>query len=256
MVSVSANSVAVMPRTPTVTVPNSTALQSANSDPLWNVSAPGLVTSSTPRKPTIRAPQRTAPTGSLRKTTAATVANSGAEKLIATALASGIRLNAISRKACELACDTPRIDVRAQALGAKHRKAGVRQDDEARADERRRRAREQHLADRDRSPPAISTSRSSRRTARSRRACRRCRAESAPREPGVCDACGRRCRPRGESMRFRRAAGRSSMAAANMGAMRRPAARLDTRRDGRQHGWRKSGPAGFPGRTVGLSLGK
>jgi hypothetical protein len=40
--------------------------------------------------------------------TDATVANSGAEKLIATALASGIRLNAMTRNVCEQDCDMPR----------------------------------------------------------------------------------------------------------------------------------------------------
>jgi len=56
----------------------------------------------------ISAPQRTGPTASLRNTIDAMVANSGAEKLIATALASGIRLNAITRKVCEQDCDIPR----------------------------------------------------------------------------------------------------------------------------------------------------
>ncbi len=51
MVSVSADSVVVMPRTAAVTLPNSTALPSANSAPMRKVSAPGAATSSTPRKP-------------------------------------------------------------------------------------------------------------------------------------------------------------------------------------------------------------
>ncbi len=38
----------------------------------------------------------------------ASVAKIGAEKLIATALASGIKLNAISRNVCEIDCDVPR----------------------------------------------------------------------------------------------------------------------------------------------------
>ena len=97
-----------MPRTPTVTVPNSTALPRANREPDWKVSAPGFVTSSTPMNPTISAPHRTAPTGSLRKMTAAIV-NSGAEKLMATALASGIRLKAISRNDWDVACEMPRM---------------------------------------------------------------------------------------------------------------------------------------------------
>src|SRR5215475_2428564 len=108
MVSVSGDSVAVMPRTPTVTVPNRIALASANSDPTWNVSTPGDVTSNTPRNPAISAPQRTGPTDSFRNTIDATVAKSGAEKLIATALARGIRLNATTRKICAHDWETPR----------------------------------------------------------------------------------------------------------------------------------------------------
>src|SRR5262245_64841761 len=77
-----------MPRTPAVTVPNSTALQSANSAPIWNVSAPGLVTISTPRKPTTKAVARAAPMPSLRKIADASVANSGEEKLMAVTLRS------------------------------------------------------------------------------------------------------------------------------------------------------------------------
>jgi hypothetical protein len=38
----------------------------------------------------------------------ASVANSGEEKLMAMAPASGIRLNAMSRKLCEQPCDTER----------------------------------------------------------------------------------------------------------------------------------------------------
>ena len=38
----------------------------------------------------------------------ASVAKIGAEKLIATALASGIMLNAIRRNVCEIDCDVPR----------------------------------------------------------------------------------------------------------------------------------------------------
>ena len=62
MVSVSVDSVAVMPRTAAVTDPYITALASANRAPTCNVSAPGLVTISTPRKPTSSAvPRRTPP---------------------------------------------------------------------------------------------------------------------------------------------------------------------------------------------------
>src|SRR5581483_5727761 len=107
--SVSVDSVAVMPRTPAVTVPNRMALASANSAPTWNVSAPGFVTINTPTKPTNSANQRAAPTGSLRKISEASVANSGAEKLIAVALASGIMLNAIRSSDCDVVCDAQRI---------------------------------------------------------------------------------------------------------------------------------------------------
>jgi hypothetical protein len=108
IVSVSVDSVAVMPRTPAVTVPYSTAFISANSAPSWNVSVPGLVTIRTPRKPRSSAPQRTAPTFSLSTTADASVANSGAEKLIANALASGIRLNASTISVCAVPCDSAR----------------------------------------------------------------------------------------------------------------------------------------------------
>ena len=63
------------------------------------------MTISTPRKPTTSATQRAAPTGSFKKTSEASAANSGAEKLIAVALASGIMLNAISSSVCEVDCD-------------------------------------------------------------------------------------------------------------------------------------------------------
>ena len=43
--------------------------------------------------------------GSFRNTSEASAANSGAEKLIAVALASGIMLYAISRRVCEVNCD-------------------------------------------------------------------------------------------------------------------------------------------------------
>jgi hypothetical protein len=44
----------------------------------------------------------------LRNTTDATVAKSGAEELIATALASGIKLNAMTRKLCAHDWEMPR----------------------------------------------------------------------------------------------------------------------------------------------------
>src|SRR6266850_5786171 len=108
MVKVSVDSVAVMRRTPTVTEPYSTALQSANSEPSWNVSAPGPATSRTPTKPMPSASHRAGPTVSLNSRAATTVANSGAEKLMAVALASGIRLKAIRMKVCEAHCETLR----------------------------------------------------------------------------------------------------------------------------------------------------
>ena len=84
------------------------AFASANSAPMVKVSVPGLVTISTPRKPTRIADQRANPTASFRKIMEASVAKIGAEKLIATALASGIKLNAMSRNVCEIDCDVPR----------------------------------------------------------------------------------------------------------------------------------------------------
>ncbi len=91
-----------MPRTPAVTVPNRMALPSANRAPIWKVSLPGLVTIKTPRKPTTRTMARCRPIASFRKIAEASVANSGEEKLMAVALASGIRLKAISSKLCEV----------------------------------------------------------------------------------------------------------------------------------------------------------
>ena len=73
------------------------------------MSAPGLVTISTPRKPITSAVPRAAPIRSLRKMAEASVANSGEEKLMAVALASGIMLNASSSRLCEQVCETPRM---------------------------------------------------------------------------------------------------------------------------------------------------
>ncbi len=69
---------------------------------------PGPVTISTPRKPVSSAVQRAGPTASLRKIAEASVANIGAEKLIATALASGIRLKASTISVCEVPCEALR----------------------------------------------------------------------------------------------------------------------------------------------------
>src|SRR3954465_3590530 len=60
-------------------------------------------------KPTISATQRARPIDSFRKNSEASVANSGAEKLIAVALASGIIVKAISSSVCEVNCDIERI---------------------------------------------------------------------------------------------------------------------------------------------------
>jgi hypothetical protein len=67
-----------------------------------------LVTISTPMKPITSAAARAGPTASLRKIAEARVANSGEEKLMAVALASGIRLKAISSSDCATVCETPR----------------------------------------------------------------------------------------------------------------------------------------------------
>ena len=90
--SVLADSVLVMPRTATVTLPYITALASANSAPSWSESAPGLVTMRTPKNPISSAAQRTGPDRSLSQTIETSAENSGAEKLMAIAPASGIRL--------------------------------------------------------------------------------------------------------------------------------------------------------------------
>ena len=104
MVNVSANSVVVMPRTAAVTLPNSTALASANIAPRRKLSAPGAATSSTPRKPTTSAQARASPTFSFSHSAANKVANSGEEKLMATAPASGIKPNAMMIRLCAVAC--------------------------------------------------------------------------------------------------------------------------------------------------------
>ena len=51
---------------------------------------------------------RTKPAGSFSQTIDTSAANNGAEKLIATAPASGIRLKARSNANCEIDCDNPR----------------------------------------------------------------------------------------------------------------------------------------------------
>ena len=104
MVSVSVDSVCVMPRTAAVTLPNSTALPSANSAPMRKLSAPGAATSRTPRKPAASAAARAKPTFSLSQIAANSVANSGEAKLMATAPASGIRPKAMMIRLCAVAC--------------------------------------------------------------------------------------------------------------------------------------------------------
>ena len=64
---------------------------------------------STPQKPTSSAIQRAGPTVSLSSSAEMRAVNSGAEKLMAMAPASGIRLKAISRNVCEHPCETERI---------------------------------------------------------------------------------------------------------------------------------------------------
>ena len=106
--SVSGFSVAVMPRTATVTLPYITALPSAKSAPSRSESAPGSATIRTPKKPARRAPHRAIPARSLSQKIAISAENSGAEKLIAIAPASGIMLNAMTDKVWEIDCDKPR----------------------------------------------------------------------------------------------------------------------------------------------------
>src|SRR5712672_472344 len=62
----------------------------------------------TPKKPHRSAVQRAGPARSLSQTMDISAANSGAEKLIAMAPASGIRLKARTVKVCEIDCDSPR----------------------------------------------------------------------------------------------------------------------------------------------------
>src|SRR5262249_19582261 len=84
------------------------ALAIANSAPIRKLSAPGAATSSTPQNPTRSAPHRAAPAVSRRISAENSVANSGAEKLIATAPASGISPKALMMKLCAKAYVMPR----------------------------------------------------------------------------------------------------------------------------------------------------
>ena len=103
MVSVSADSVVVMPRTAAVTLPNNTALAIANMAPRRKLSAPGAATSMTPRKPAPNAAMRARPTFSLSQIAANKVANRGEEKLMATAPANGINPKAMMIRLCAVA---------------------------------------------------------------------------------------------------------------------------------------------------------
>src|ERR1700726_3421940 len=103
-----ADSVAVIPRTATVTLPYITALASAYRAATWRESAPGLAPMSTPKKPARSAAHRTGPERSLSHKTDSSADHSGAEKLIAMAPASGIRLKARTVKVCEIDCERPR----------------------------------------------------------------------------------------------------------------------------------------------------
>ena len=137
-----------MPRTPAVTVPNRMALPSANRAPIWNASLPGLVTIKTPRKPTTRAMARAGPTASFRKIAEASVANSGEEKLIAVALASGIMLKAISSRLCEVVCEALRSRCAPGRLVRNTSSPYIGRMNTAQATSPPKGAEEQHLADR------------------------------------------------------------------------------------------------------------
>ncbi len=97
-----------MPRTATVTLPYMMALPSANSAPTWNASTPGLVTMTTPLNPVSSTAHRAGPARSLSQRMDRSAAHKGAEKLMATAPAKGIRLTAMTVRVCEIDCDSPR----------------------------------------------------------------------------------------------------------------------------------------------------
>ena len=137
-----------MPRTPAVTVPNSKALPSANSAPIWNVSLPGLVTINTPRNPTTSATHRAAPIGSLRNTSEASAANSGAREVDRGR--AGERHHAERDQQQRLRGELRHA---AQHVGGRparvqHGPAGGRQGECREQDQRDEDAAEQHLADR------------------------------------------------------------------------------------------------------------
>ncbi len=143
MVSVSVDSVAVMPRTPDGhgAEQHRVAEREQRAD-LERVGARIGDDQHAEESDHQRDPARR-PTGSLsRNTSEASVANSGAEKLIAIALASGIMLNAISSNVCEVTCDMLRMHDgrRAGACGTRQSRRVGRMN-APRTDERRRSAR-------------------------------------------------------------------------------------------------------------------
>ena len=97
-----------MLRTATVTLPYRTALPRAKSAPSVNEFLPGLVTMSTPKKPIRSALQRARVARSLSQTIEINAENSGAEKLIDTAPARGMSVNASANNVCEMVCEMPR----------------------------------------------------------------------------------------------------------------------------------------------------
>ena len=137
-----------MPRTATVTLPYMTALASANSAPIWNASTPGLVTIITPLNPVSSTHQRTGPARSLSQRIESSAAHNGAEKLIATAPASGIRLTAMTVKVCEIDCDNPRAMCAPGRRVANTAKPDDRQHDHGAEDQPGQRAEEHDFADR------------------------------------------------------------------------------------------------------------
>ena len=108
MVSVSADSVALSPRTAAVMLPYMTALAMANRAPTPKLPAPGAATKTTPAKPTASAAPRARPMRSFSQSAAASAAQIGAEKLIATTPASGISASATMNRLCAVPCATLR----------------------------------------------------------------------------------------------------------------------------------------------------
>ena len=97
-----------MPRTATVTLPYIIAFANANRAPSVSESWPGFATTSTPTNPERSAVHRAPPARSFNQRTESSADHKGAEKLMAMAPASGMRLNAITVKVCEIDCESPR----------------------------------------------------------------------------------------------------------------------------------------------------